>query len=278
MTLTLVPRAAILLPEPPATRTRLRAGIKELLCHYTGVNGYPANPLRDLEYGKSVAYYGQLAGKPYEYNYLIGPGGTVFVQAGEFAGAHCKAWNGESIGVLFMLGVGVQPTPEMIASFHALRVHLMATGALAKDHRVLPHYNRRATACCGQTLAEAPQGRLTTSPTGEGAIGDVLPFLLTVVSVPAPAPLPPSTPSKEKHPVFTGIVKLDRPDAPWFACYTDGTKKWIAPNSGNEFRALLQLAGYGTEVGIFTDVELFRALGPVVGPVPAGCDAWGAFV
>lgn len=278
MALTIAPRQQILLPEPSILRPKLQSGIKELLCHYTGVNGYPANPLRDLEYARSVAYYGmhRTPAIPYEYNYLIGPGGGIFEQAGVYQGAHCKAWNPHSIGVLLMLGIGVHPTPAMIASWHALRVHLMGTGALAKDHIVLPHYARRATACPSLTIAEPPQGKLLNSPTGEGSIGDLLPFLQTVVTPPTPTPPTPTPtpPPEEGHTVFTGLFKLSTHDA-WYATYSDGTKKWIAPGSGDEFRALLQLGGHGTEMGVITNVELFRALGPVIGPLPAGCDPYG---
>lgn len=192
----IAPRATIGLPEPPASRPKLRTGIGHLLVHYTGVGGYAADPSKDLAYAKSVAYFGMHRNPPipYEYNYLIGPGGGVFEQAGAFKGAHCLNFNPDSYGVLMMLGVGVRPTKAMCDSFVELRRHLVATGQLAPGHEVAPHYRYRSTACPGLTVADAP-GTAWPSPTGEGRRGEVLEALR--------APLDVITPDVEDDPMPT---------------------------------------------------------------------------
>lgn len=285
MTITIAPRAVIGLPEPPPTRPKLRRGIGELLVHYTGVNGYKADPLKDLTYAKSVAYFGlnRDPAIPYEYNYLIGPGGGIFEQAGDYRPAHCLNWNTESYGILFMLGIGVAPTAAMVRSFHELCAHLVATGQLAKDYRKVPHYGRRWTGCCGITLADAPHGVRLDSPTGQGSLGELVPSVKaqlqdtpkppdpTDPTVPTPTPPPPI---KEQGIVYQGLCKHAGHDAV-YALYSDGTKKWVAPGSGQTFRFLKQLAGESTEMNIFADDAVMRACGPIAGPVPDGVDPYG---
>lgn len=281
MTLTIVPRAAIGLPEPPSTRPKLRRGIGELLVHYTGVNGYKADPLADLRYAKSVAYFGlnRDPAIPYEYSYLIGPGGGVFEQAGDYRPAHCLNWNTDSYGVLFMLGIGVAPTAAMIASFHALVAHLVATGQLAKDFRRYPHYARRATGCCGVTLADPPHGVRLDSPTGQGSLGELIPSVKAPLhdtpKPPAPTPTPPdpTTPPAEDDVIYQGLCKHENHDAV-YALYSNGTKVWIRPGSGPVFRYLKQQAGESTEMNIYGDAVM-GALGAIVGDIPEGVDAWG---
>ncbi|HEX6020904.1 MAG TPA: peptidoglycan recognition family protein [Solirubrobacter sp.] len=161
-----------------------------LVVHYTGVNGYNDHT-KDVAYARSVASYGKVAGKTWEYNYLIGLGGTVFEDAGDRVAAHCARANDISIGVLLMLGIGVAPTTAMIDAFRQLRHDLVASGALRLDHQCVPHYRLRATGCPGLTLAAAPSGRFTATPTGEGSLGDLIPDLLAPWVPPAP---PPSVP------------------------------------------------------------------------------------
>lgn len=195
MTFTIVPRATIGVPDPALVgRSRLARPLSHALVHYTGGSGYN-DPTQDVVYAKRVAQYGISAGKSWEYNYLIGLGGTVFEQAGDYLGAHCANYNGKSIGVLMMLGIGVQPTPTMIDAFRQLRKYLIDTGRLSATSDVAPHYRYRSTACPGLTLAEAP-GASWASPTGEGRLGNVISPLLqpwttltttsTTVMVPAP--------------------------------------------------------------------------------------------
>jgi hypothetical protein len=273
-------RALIGLPEPPATRSLQPPNLGEILVHYTGVFGYPADPMADLRYARSVAYYGlnREPPWPYEYNYLIGPGGGVFEQAGDYRPSHCLNWNLDSIGVLFMLGIGVHPTGAMIESFHDLCDRLVARGRLARHHRRLPHYARRWTSCSGNTTAEIPRGVRAGSPTGQGSNGELIPALLQrgdVIPTPPPTPTPEPTPTPtEDFTVYLGLCKFETHDAV-YALYSDGTKKWIAPGAGQVFRGLKQMAGESTVMSIVYDPNVMRALGPIVGPAPTGVDVYG---
>lgn len=195
MTFTIVPRATIGVPDPAVVgRSRLARPLPRVLVHYTGASGY-SDPAQDLAYAKKVAAYGVSAGKSWEYNYLIGLGGTVFEQAGDYLGAHCANFNSKSIGVLMMLGVNVPPTTAMVNSFRQLHGWLVDTGRVTTNLEIAPHYRYRTTACPGLTLAEAP-GASWASPTGEGRLGNVIPQLEAVwdgqaaptVSVMVPAP------------------------------------------------------------------------------------------
>lgn len=171
----IVDRAVIGVPAPGG-RALLASKTIPLLVHYTGVDGY-SDPKRDYEYASGVARYGISAGKPFEYNYLIGSGGTVFEQAGAYRGAHCLNFNAQSYGVLFMLGKNIAPSDSQVASFHDLRDYLMASGQLHTAHFVAPHYRYRSTACPGNTLADVPGARWN-SPTGEGSLGQLKSFLI----------------------------------------------------------------------------------------------------
>ncbi|MEY2580530.1 MAG: peptidoglycan recognition protein [Ilumatobacteraceae bacterium] len=144
--------------------------------HYTGSNGYN-NPTQDLAYAKSVARYGKAAGKTWEYNYLIGLGGNVYEQAGGFMAAHCLNFNKQSYGVLFMNGIGVEPTDAQVEAFQWLVNTLHAFGSLAVDAEIVPHYHYRSTACPGLTLADKP-GKAIRTVTGEGRDGKVNAYLL----------------------------------------------------------------------------------------------------
>lgn len=186
----IVPRASIGVPDPVAAGRKRLPQVSSLLVHYTGVRGYPADPTRDWDYARSVANYGVVSGKRWEYSYLIGPGGTVYEQAGPYVAGHCLNWNSRSVGVLMMLGIGVEPTPEMIASFHELRAWLVEQGQLTTDHEVAPHYRYRWTSCAGLTLAERA-GAVWASPTGQGWRGELLPALRQ--AAPPPPVSPPTT-------------------------------------------------------------------------------------
>lgn len=170
------PRAEIGIAEPPKNRYKLPLGTKSVLVHYTGSPGYN-DPTKDVQYAKLVAKYGKSAGKPYEYNYFIGLGGTIFESAGGYMAAHCLNFNKQSYGVLFMNGVGVVPTAEQINAWHWLVDVLKAFGSISQDAEIVPHYHYRSTACPGLTLADKP-GKPIQTVTHEGRDGKVNAYLL----------------------------------------------------------------------------------------------------
>lgn len=186
MGFTVVPRAQIGAPTPPSSRAKMVLE-RVVLVHYTGAGTYN-DPTKDLQYAKSVARFGVVADKPYEYNYLVGLGGGIFEQAGVYMGQHCKDFNADSVGVLMMLSPGVVPTLQMIDAFRWLMADCRKRGMLASNHAIEPHYEYRQTACPGSTLA-GPQGVTWNSPTGEGRLGDVIASLKVPWVTPTPEPV-----------------------------------------------------------------------------------------
>lgn len=191
--MTVYPRSKIGTPEPsPSRRKLVRVGW--LLAHEVGVNTRPGgryrsdDPATVLDDAKAAATYGVAAGKPWEYNWMIGRDGSIFTQAGEYVAAHCLAFNTQSAGVIWLNALGLAPTAAQIESWWFLRGHAVDIGVLAADHQVAPHYRFRATSCCG-VLANPP-GKAWDSPTGEGRTGDLI-DALTIPTIPDPAPVPP---------------------------------------------------------------------------------------
>lgn len=86
---------------------------------------------------------------------------------------------------------------------------------------------------------------------------------------------PTDKPTDEEDDVMLlGFYKLHNKPA-IYAVYSDGTKKWVAPNSWEEAQALAAFKGVDASLRIVDNVETFRALGPIVGPSPGEVDAWG---
>lgn len=252
VSLPIVARADIGVPAP-GTRPLLAKNLGDLVVHYTGVIGFTGLE-HDVYYAKSVASYGMVAGKAFEYNYLIGHGGTVFEQAGEYRAAHCLNYNDRSIGVLLMLGIGVQPMPAMITAFVELRAWLTATGALAANHRVSPHYRFRSTGCPGNTLAALPGARWA-SPTGEGSLGDLIPALL---ATPQPAPIPHLPPTGDD---MTRLVQPDDGDPAVFSlCGTIAT--WINSEADLNVARLLGTVPATTDRVPRHVLKSYRLVGP----------------
>ena len=191
------PRAVIGVPEPPASRARLR-GVGWLLAHEVGVNTPPtgryrsADPARVLDDARAVAAYGASSGRTWEYTGMIGLDGSRFTQAGEYTASHCRDFNAESAGLVFLNAVDVPVTAAQVASWHQWRDELVAAGVLAANHTVAPHYRFRSTACPG--IRAEPPGKAWPSPTGEGRLGELIPALRT-----RPTPSPP-TPTGDDMP------------------------------------------------------------------------------
>lgn len=91
--------------------------------------------------------------KPFEYNYVIGQNedNIIVEYAGKFQAAHSAGENADSFGVLFLLGVGEDPTPTMIDKWRWLRDVLIFDGSLRPDVDQRMHYQMpgAATSCPG---------------------------------------------------------------------------------------------------------------------------------
>lgn len=214
MVITVHPRSKIGTPEPSPSRAKLR-GVGWLLAHEVGVatklNGgryRSSDPDVVLDDAKAAAAYGVAAGKPWEYNWMLGRDGSIFTQAGEFVAAHCLDFNRLSAGVIWLNALGLGPTDAQVESWWFLRGHAVDIGVLAADHQVAPHYRFRATSCCG-VLAKPP-GAAWNSPTGEGRVGDLI-DRLTIPTIPDPAPQEddmPSTARLWRHPSYWNVFLI----------------------------------------------------------------------
>lgn len=179
-------------PDPAAAGRPLMRGIRHLLVHFTGVGVRYNDPTKDVAYAQEVCRYLR-----WEYNFLVGLGGGVFAQAGEYRAGHCLNFNSQSIGVLLMNAIGVPPTGAQLAAFHQLRRDMVAAGVLTADHVVAPHYRYRATSCPGNMLAELPGKMIVGGPNpNQGREGLVIPELRRPINEPAvPVAPPPAVPT-----------------------------------------------------------------------------------
>ncbi len=125
-----------------------------MTAHYTGNN---------IDYtGKDAAEIARQiqrvfsASKPFEYNYVIGheDDDRIIEFAGKFQAAHSGGENGDSFGVLFLLGVGEEITDLMIDKWRWLRDVLIADGSLSPNVEQLQHRQmpKAATACPGASI------------------------------------------------------------------------------------------------------------------------------
>lgn len=196
------PRSTIGTPQPPSTRYRL-SRVKVLLAHEVGVNTpatgryRSADPARVLSDAKAAAAYGISANKSWEYNWMIGLNGWIFTQAGEYMGSHCKNFNTDSAGVIFLNATDVPLTPEQIDSWFEVQDYASALGVLASGYETAPHYRYRSTSCCG--IHANPPGWSWASPTGEGRVGNLIPALRSRLLTPPPLPpTPPPVPNYQR--------------------------------------------------------------------------------
>ena len=174
----IVPRSVIGVPEPSTSRRRLdRVGV--LLAHHVGVSNTITsryrNPANELVDAQAAASWGITSGRNWEYNYMIGLGGTIFEQAGEYMGQHCLNFNASSAGVLFLNVDELQVTAAQIEAWRWLRADMVSRGVLSPGHEVAPHYRYRTTGCPG--IRAEPPGAGWVSPTGQGRLGNLIPAL-----------------------------------------------------------------------------------------------------
>jgi hypothetical protein len=105
-------------------------------------------------------------GKPNEYNYVIGPqdDGLVHEYAGGYAGAHSAGENLDSVGCLFLVGIGESITDAQIVKYQWLRDRVLKPYGIVRSwpeetpHGDMPGANSQ---CPGPTVrAAGPRLRL----------------------------------------------------------------------------------------------------------------------
>jgi hypothetical protein len=102
--------------------------------------------------------------------------------------------------------------------------------------------------------------------------------LVQTVPPPPPAPAPPIVIPGGSDDMFSQLVTYK---GATFAVYENGYKVWIpTPAALDMLRGLRALGGLSTPSQVLDDsagsVAVMQATGPVLGPIPAGRDAWGA--
>lgn len=155
MTYRIIPRTEVGLPEtvtssggtprPPLHNEPM------MIAHYTGNNiDYTGRDAAEVTRQIQRVF---ATTKPFEYNYVIGQDedDAIIEYAGKFQAAHSAGENHISFGVLFLLGVGEDPTPIMIDKWRWLRDVLIFEGSLAANVQQIMHFQApdAATACPG---------------------------------------------------------------------------------------------------------------------------------
>lgn len=204
----IVPRNVIGTPTPPASRRRLDR-VNVLLGHHVGVStkitSRYQHASQELSDAKAAASWGNSSGRSWEYSYMIGLGGTIFEQAGEYMAQHCLNFNTASGGILFLNCDEIQVNAAQIEAWHWLRADMVRRGTLTAGHEVGPHYRYRDTSCPG-IRAEAP-GKDWNSPTGQGRLGNLIPALTT-------PPVPPK-PEEDDMAAYIAVPPPERTGKPW---------------------------------------------------------------
>lgn len=83
---------------------------------------------------------------------------------------------------------------------------------------------------------------------------------------------PPQHPDDGGPSMFQKMIRLDG-QAAVFACYSGGYKTWVPDME--TYRLLEAISGRAAEVITFAPEATMKATGPIMGPIPPGCDAWG---
>lgn len=246
----IVPRTEFGLPAEVRSSTgSLRPPLSNerwMTAHYTGTTiDYKDRVTTDVVLQIQRVFYDS---KPFEYNYVIGQADDdeIVEFAGKFQAAHSGGENADSFGVLFLLGVGDDPTPLMIEKWRWLRDVLIADGSLRPDvdqrmHKDMPG---AATACPGEIAKFWPE------------------FLKPSSAVPP----------VEGKPVFEFPKVLTLQGQPGaFVQWEGGYKTWLpTPDVRDAF-----LTAYELQVVQVPEKAWFVSAGPVVGPIPEGYDGWG---
>lgn len=92
---------------------------------------------------------------------------------------------------------------------------------------------------------------------------------------PGPTPPTPLPPNQEGASMPTGLWQMTGyPQV--YVLYSGGYKVWCEdPAMLARTQDLLAISGVNNAIRIQTDPDMFKAFGPIVGPIPPGVNAWG---
>jgi N-acetyl-anhydromuramyl-L-alanine amidase AmpD len=103
--------------------------------------------------------------------------------------------------------------------------------------------------------------------------GSMLARANEIAAPPPPTPVPPPSSSGDDD-MVTGLWKGPN-DPAVFAVCSNRTKVWCYPDTVDEHQKLLVLEGTDETIRVQTSAEMFRAMGPVIGPRPGTVDEYG---
>jgi hypothetical protein len=172
--------------------------------HYTGVNVTYGDPGDTVQEIIALQNYAVLAGKPFEYNYIIDQDDTdkIYEYAGNFRAAHSAGENDIAIGVLMFNGTAEPATDKQVKKIQWLRAYLIETGILVatvdtRPHQQMPGAN---TSCPGQLILNR--------------WAEIVTPWVDAVPAPTPEPQPAPMPDDLVHLTY-GLHYVVNGDSPW---------------------------------------------------------------
>jgi hypothetical protein len=267
------PRSAWQTPSSPVTGPRSAPPLWEaVVYHYPGSTAKPpltlaglyalcrsmqASYLRDPRRGYSLGYC-----------FVIGAQGEIVEARGlDIRNAANNGvprlsgyanYNPITVSVQFVVQNGQPATAAQLAA--ASRLHVDIERLIGRKLRVEGHGDKDSTPCPGDGI----RGQLP-----------VLAKLIDEVRNPPPTSTPiPAYKIRKGETMVTGLW-MGPNDPGVYAVCSNRTKVWCFPETVDEHQALLRIEGTDDTVRVQTSASLFRAMGPVIGPRPAGVDEYG---
>jgi hypothetical protein len=264
-------------PRPP-----LAVPLDTFGVHYGGAGaswldkGDTAAELRGIELN-----HARPQGKPNEYNSASDSASETWEYAGRFRAAHSSGNNSTVWGHLVVYGLeqlSEVDAQALIRGIRRARAQCVTAGYLTAGHRVLPHSGLpgASTSCPGPLHTNARWWAQVIAPLTPADFDIVTPNPPVDPIVPVP---PVTGASPEGGSVFHALIRLEGQTAV-FAQYTGGYKVWIKDEA--TLGAFRFVSGKDVQVIPKSAVALFRATGPIFGPmptdsrgVPLNVDAYG---
>jgi len=158
----------------------------------------------------------------------------------------------------------------MIRQCAAWLVDIQAQFGIPVDRKMFPGEMLAGDTGLGDhfTVTEA-FGKSTHTDVGPGFPWDVL--FADIAALTAPTP-PPPPPQSEGDSVLVNLIRLEGTPAV-YAQYSGGYKCWVPDEA--TLGAHVMISGLTVTVIAKKHLGLWKSSGPILGPVPAGVDAWG---
>lgn len=234
--------------------------------HYAGVANTPDGDPTDgtmPQWLRNTQNYYLNKVKPYSigYNVAVDWQGRSWELRGEdFECAANQYVNGRSFACIIVTDGQDKATPAAVAEVNRL---------IGEAHKSAP----KGVTILGHWQTTLPPYHQATSPgTDCPGVGIKAQLAAGEFRLPeAPPIFPPGTESS----VLVAFYKLE--SKPYvYGVYPGGYKVWLPdPGSLAAAQALAKLGGKNDEIKVTRSADLLAAFGPIVGPVPPGCDPWG---